>query len=507
MYRWRKQPPIHHLNTLDEFSTPPVDADNISPAGYFEMFWDSSITQKLADETNLYSVQQSGVNMKTTPKEIQQFIGIQMKMSLVHMPNYELYWANETRYEPVASVMSSKRYKKIRQFLHANDNTHKDDSRLYKAQPILIAIRNNCQKIELEHDSSIDEQIIPAKTKYSGIRQYNPQKPVKWGFKNFVLAGKSGFMYDFFIYTGSKSAGTEKCGAESVVLRLAENIPKHQGYRLFFDNWFSTLELMIKLQSMGILATATFRCNRLANCPLKTEKDLEKNGRGSIDYRTDQNSGIHLVRWMDNKCVTLGSTYVGTGGDNIVKRWDGKQRKHIDVSCPDIVKTYNESMGGVDLADMLISLYRTTIKSKRWYLKIIFHCVDICKVNAWLLYRRHCNQRGILKRKQLTLLQFTSHISEHLIKFKANASIKVSNVGRPKRSLSPPKKKEKRGRPAPLPVSSVRMDSTCHWPIHGKKNRCRHCTTGFSRIYCEKCKICLCINESRNCFKTFHNAE
>ena len=28
--------------------------------------------------------------------------------------------------------------------------------------------------------------------------------------------------------------------------------------------------------------------------------------------------------------------------------------------------------GGVDLRDMLISLYKTTIKTKRWYLKVLF---------------------------------------------------------------------------------------------------------------------------------------
>ena len=43
-------------------------------------------------------------------------------------------------------------------------------------------MRNNCctikqeieNSIKQEIENSIDEQIIPAKTKYSGIRQYNP---------------------------------------------------------------------------------------------------------------------------------------------------------------------------------------------------------------------------------------------------------------------------------------------------------------------------------------------
>ena len=48
-------------------------------------------------------------------------------------------------------------------------------------------MRNNCCTIKQEIENSIDEQIIPAKTKYSGIKQYNPKKPVKWGFKKLFV--------------------------------------------------------------------------------------------------------------------------------------------------------------------------------------------------------------------------------------------------------------------------------------------------------------------------------
>ena len=65
-------------------------------------------------------------------------------------------------------------------------------------------------------------------------------------------------------------------------------------------------------------------------------------------------------------------------------------------------------MEEVDLADTLFVLYRTTIKSKRWYLKILFHCVDIAKINAWLLYKRHCDQQKVPKKLQMSLLKFTS---------------------------------------------------------------------------------------------------
>ena len=63
---------------------------------------------------------------------------------------------------------------------------------------------------------------VPVKTKRNEIRQYLPKKIHKWEFKNFVRAGASGIIYDFFFYAGQKSAGREKCGASEVVLRLVE---------------------------------------------------------------------------------------------------------------------------------------------------------------------------------------------------------------------------------------------------------------------------------------------
>ena len=85
------------------------------------------------------------------------------------------------------------------------------------------------------------------------------------------------------------------------------------------------------------------------------------------------------------------------------------------VDCHDIVKQYNGAMGGVDLADMLISLYRTPWKSKRWYLRVLVHCMDICKVNAWLLYRRYAEQLKVPKHQQIQLAAFSSKIAHALL--------------------------------------------------------------------------------------------
>ena len=132
--------------------------------------------------------------------------------------------------------------------------------------------------------------MIPAKTKRSGIRQYLPKKKHKWGFKNFVRDGELGITYDFLIYSGANTLRGTRFSCEDIVLCLIEYLPAHQNFCLLLDDWFSTISLMQKLNKEGILAIATLQSNRTCQCPLSTEKELRQQGRGSFDYRTDQNS-------------------------------------------------------------------------------------------------------------------------------------------------------------------------------------------------------------------------
>lgn len=512
-YRWRNREcqEIDATFTGPEFSLAPEDFEQLTPLWYFKQFWDDGMNSHLAHQTNLYSVQVSGSSIATSKQEIEQLIGIQMRMGIVKMPNIECYWAAESRYAPVADVMSLKRYKKLRQFLHANDNHERiseenKDDKLYKVRPILASLRENCRKVEQEEYMSIDEQIVPAKTKYSGIRQYNAKKPHKWGFKNFVRAGQSGMIYDFFFYTGVKSSGNEKCTTENVVLRLVENVPRDMNFKIFYDNWFSSLDLGLKLKDLGILTVSTIRCNRLGSCQLPTDKKLQHEGRGSVCSKTDVNSGTVVLKWYDNKCVHLTSTFMGGEVNGTVKRWDRSTKSHIEVPCPSMVKMYNKAMGGVDLADMLIALYRCKVKTKRWYLLLLFHCVDIAKVNGWLLYRRFCAQANVPARKQLSLLQFVSQTADALI----YAAKPRGSAGRPKRcetELQGQEAKKGRRSSIPLPSADSRFDGLHHWAeFRETKNRCKLCKTGYSRVYCEKCSMCLCLSASKNCFKAFHTA-
>ena len=72
-------------------------------------------------------------------------------------------------------------------------------------------------------------------------------------------------------------------------------------------------------------------------------------------------------------------------------------------------------MSGIDLADMMIALYRIPAKTKRWYINVFWHLINICKMNAWILYWRQFKQLGIQKRDVLQLCQFSVRLAKSLM--------------------------------------------------------------------------------------------
>ena len=104
-YRWRKKhPPTYPTQVYESsFSHVPDNVAQRTPFKYFKQFWDDEITNMLVKQTNFHSVEKSGVNISTDEDGIEKLVAVQMLMSIVTMPRYEMYWSEATRYEPVAS--------------------------------------------------------------------------------------------------------------------------------------------------------------------------------------------------------------------------------------------------------------------------------------------------------------------------------------------------------------------------------------------------------------------
>lgn len=490
-----------------------------SPLHYFLQFFDTAIFNIIVEQSNLYALQKD-INkpLNLDHQELKKWIGLVICFSISKLPNTRMHWAKNLSpiNEFAADYMSRDRFEFIKSNLHFADNREavasgnsKTDP-MYKVRPLIDLLRANFQSVPKEQYLCVDEQMVPYKGR-SRVKQFIPNKPKRFGFKLFVLASNKGFMHDFIPYVGKilpvEDAEVPDIGASSnIVLHLAQNIPSDKNYLLFFDNWFTSLPLLQHLASRAIWCCGTVRLPRLKGLPIsmKDDKKLARDGKGS--YQESElgvdNSKVTLVRWFDNKVVNLVSTFAKANPLTTVKRFDKTIKKTVEVPCPDIVQRYNKSMGGVDLADQLISLYRINIKSKKAYHRLVFHFLDMSIVNAWIMYRKDCDNLSIPKKDVLQLAPFKLNVAVSLMK--AGQVCQSVKRGRPSKEPSP---KAKKPRNCGTPPDEVRLDNMAHGPlVAAKRQRCRakKCP-GQTKIYCKKCNVHLCLDIHKNCFASFHN--
>lgn len=506
-YSWRKkqfQPPSVDFIASDEEGT--EDRCNWTPYMYFKQFVTDEMLQETAEQTNLYSVQKEGKSVNTTAKEIEKVLGMYMHMGLVQMSCVRAYWEMETKLPAVCDVMSRDRFLKLLTLIHFQDNFSVSDDakkdKLWKLRPWLQNLREQFLCIPPEECHAVDEIMVPFKGK-SHLRVYMPAKPHKWGFKMWGRAGQSGFLYDFDVCQGAEHQDREKSEVGvtgEVVLKMTSTLPAGKNHKVFADNYFTSVPLVQHLKEREIHYIGTIRMNRMANCTMMNEREMKKHGRGSMDFRVNQDNNI-IVRWFDNKAVNLISSFVGIEPVGNVKRWDRKSKTHIMVPRPAIVEAYNKFMGGVDLLDMLSALYKFSFRSRRWYMYIWWHTVTVAVINAWNLYRR--DQKMLdPKMKTMALRRFQALVGTSL-----TSAGKAKKVGRPlscpEAAPSAPRKRSS------CSVSlDVRRDAMDHFPTWETRQRCKHCTNNhFSHVYCEKCKVHLCLNKDRNCFRDYHKVK
>lgn len=92
------------------------------------------------------------------------------------------------------------------------------------------------------------------------------------------------------------------------------------------DNWFTPYKLLCALEEDGILAVGTVIQCRMPNCSLKTDKMFKQEGRGTYNYKTEGTNITIFIKWHDDKCVHVASTYVGISPKFTVKNGHPKKK-------------------------------------------------------------------------------------------------------------------------------------------------------------------------------------
>lgn len=288
----------------------------------------------------------------------------------------------------------------------------------------------------------------------------------------------------------------------NVVMNLAQKAGVQRGSMIYFDNLFTSFPLLQELSSLGIGGTGTLRKNRLYHVPLPDAATVEKMERGAQCLFT-----------RETRCVRCGgitrlSSYVASNVHNVTKKAEdgidepnqGYAKRYckqaggqVFIRRPHLISMYNEGMGGVDLLDGMVALYRCTIKKKKWWFGFVPWSINVAAVNAWRLRNMALKSHGIAFRKhEHSYLNFVRALVEGLVKCHGKYSLTIPI----QMSVSTPQsKKLKIFR---KPVTDVRYDNV------GEVQKVHRGQTGRRQpvyLFCPKCNVSIHVD----CFWEFHN--
>jgi len=366
VYDWVNTAYNHECDDDDNglFDTSPIEHLKFhNSLQLFEHFFSFSIKNYIIEATS-----ENGFDLNIT--DLNKFITVVMITIINSRKRQKDYWSKQSIIScpVIANIMSRNKFcdiKKNIRFYKAQD--HDDDDKVWKIRTLYNLFRENIMKFNFfDYNFSIDEVMV----KYFGrlgIKQCIRNKPIRFGIKLWALCSSDGYIYDCDIYTGASGIDLSNplqkvCLGSRVVIKLLQKllvtIPSQNlcKYHVYFDNFFTSPDLLIHLKNVGLSATGTVRQNHVK---YKLEMP-KKSDRGTCLVAHEKNSKLNYITVMDSKPVSILSTGFNDEPKAPMKRWHKQTKKTI--LFPQAFSKYNSNMGGVDLHDQHCNSLLPTIR-------------------------------------------------------------------------------------------------------------------------------------------------
>jgi len=481
------------------------DVSLATPLDYFALFFTDELFSRIVENTNKYASfieERKRVfypdfvsnYVPTNMNELKAFFGLNVLFGVIPLHRVRHYWSQNAFLgnDGVKATMPLRRFEIISQCLHVSDREkeiakgNEGYDKLAKVRPLIQSLSHSFPKyMHPSQHQSIDEGMIAFKGRVSYL-QFCPFKPCRRGIKSYMRThSKTGYLYQFEIYLGKKENPPTIHGVYfDVVSRLTESL-HFKNHRMYFDNLYTSVPLAQYLFDNGIYSCGTLRGMRKF-IPAEIRKPSRKLKRGEyIPYQDSETPNMTVCIWQDTKLVRFLATLAQPRTAFLTARRVGPTM--INIPQPAAARSYNDHMQGVDVADSLRRQYRCGRFSKKVWKYMLWFCVDVAGVNAWLLFKESSTRKNPKKN------------FEHIDFLLELGSLLISGY-----------KGRLRDTQTKVYVQNV-VDLDSHANVHLGRKRARRCyhhkslkPNGkeiFQTVYgCLICKVNLC----KMCHKDFH---
>ena len=164
-------------------------------------------------------------------------------------------------------------------------------------------------------------------------------------------------------------------------MKITEPV-QNKGYNVTMDNFFTSFELVKKLQKEGTSIVGTVRANS-KHLPKEVIGPVKGGKYGSKFYSEEQCKCMFVnYQCKDKKSVCLLSTmhaFLSVSG--------GEKKK------PNVVQFYNQNKVAVDVVDHMVRMYSTRCATRRWPVGVWCNVLDLAAQNSWIIHKKSTGKK------------------------------------------------------------------------------------------------------------------
>lgn len=329
----------------------------------------------------------------TTVLEIRAFIGLMYARGLLSLNMYDLeYLFGDKIGHPIfGSVMSQKRFEFLKRMICFDNFENREErwkmDRFAAFRKVFELFNNNCGKSLTPEDFlSLDETLYPTRVQI-GFRQYNPNKPAKYGLLfRLINCARYPFTHFSMVYSGKpigQATNYYVSGMDETVKYLVNGLQKLKslkGRNISTDRLYTSIPLAKWLLSCDVTTVGTLKGNRVG-IPKEIKTIVGRENYSSEFYWETKEGKLVLGSYVCKTSKGLKNVLLLTSMPPLmaVTKDDNKKK-------PAIYKLYDFTKGGTDVVDQLIGVYSTKTKSRKWTWNAFCYVLDTARVNSSTIF-------------------------------------------------------------------------------------------------------------------------